>query len=241
MALQDVSLEIRQGERVALIGPSGAGKTTLLKLLHGGAQVSEGRLEVDDRELQSFDPAALRSLRANIGFVHQDLCLVPNLRACQNVLAGQLGKRSALAGLRMMTLPRRQDLEEAHRLLDRVGIAEKLFEPTQRLSGGQAQRVAIARALFQAPSCLIADEPVSSVDPTRARDVVSLLIELAEERELTLIVSLHNVALAKALFPRVIGLRQGRVCLDGRPDELSEAAMQALFALDSEPKPSAHA
>ncbi len=144
---------------------------------------------------------------------------MPNLRVVQNVLMGRFGRQRLLGSLRMMFRPAGADLEEVHRILERVGIAEKMFERVDRLSGGQAQRVAIARALYQrAGRCLLADEPVASVDPARARDLLELLTGISAEEGLTLGVSLHNPDLVREFFPRVVGLRDGRVVFDAATD-----------------------
>ncbi len=230
-ALDGVALAIEPGEAVALVGPSGSGKTTLLSLLNGSTRPSAGRILVDGSDLTELSPRQLRLVRASIGTVHQDLALVPNLRVSQNVLSGRLGRLGFLASVRTMLWPSAEDLRSAHALLERVGIPEKLFERTDRLSGGERQRVAIARALHQQPAALLADEPVSSVDPARARDAVGLLRELSRERGLTLVVSLHNLDLARSFFPRLIGLRGGRVAFDAPPAEVDEAAFEALYEL----------
>ena len=168
-ALSGVDLEIAPGEAVALVGPSGAGKTSLLRLLNGIHRPSSGRVLVDGRDLATLGRADLRAVRRELGFVHQDLALIPNLRVVHNVLFGRLGRDRLLASLARALFPRMRDVRRIHELLDRVGIEDKLYERTDRLSGGQQQRVAIARALFQEPRALVADEPVSSVDPVRAR------------------------------------------------------------------------
>ena len=174
----------------------------------------------------------LRAVRAHIGFVHQDSALVPNLRVSQNVIAGGLGRASFFASARAMLWPARADLERAARILTRVGIGDKLFQRTDRLSGGERQRVAIARALFQDPSALLADEPVSAVDPARARDTVELLCELSRERGLTLVVSLHDIALAREFFPRLVGLRAGRIVFDQRTPDVAARTLTDLYALE---------
>jgi phosphonate transport system ATP-binding protein len=230
-ALDAVSLEVAPGEAVGFVGPSGAGKTTLLRLLNGSAHPTSGRVFVSGKDLASLPPREMRRLRADIGFVHQDLSLVPNLRVSQNVIAGRLGRLSFLRSLGTMLRPREPLLEEVHALLDRVGIPEKIFERADRLSGGQRQRVAIARALFQRPCALLADEPVSSVDPARARDTVSLLLRLSREEELTLCVSLHNLEIAREYLPRLVGLRHGRVAFDRPASAVSEADFKALYDL----------
>lgn len=240
-ALAGVDLEVDAGEAIALVGPSGAGKTTLLRLLNGSLGATAGHVAVDGRDLAELSPRELRRVRASIGFVHQELHLVPNLRVVKNVLAGRLGRWSLPTSLAAMLFPSRRLRHEVHEILERVGIGEKLYQRTDRLSGGQRQRVAVARALFQRPRALLADEPVSAVDPARARDLVELLLDVARERRLTLVVSLHNLELARRYFPRLVGVRDGRVVFDRVPGELGDAAFDALFALDgrgwAEPEP----
>lgn len=230
-ALDGVDLAIAAGEAVACVGPSGAGKTTLLRLLTGSVRPTAGNVLVNGRDLGSLSPRELRAVRASLGFVHQDLSLVPNLRVAHNVLAGRLGRQSFCGALRTMLRPSRAELERVHALLDRVGIADKLFARTDRLSGGQRQRVALARALFQEPAGLLADEPVAHVDPARARDTIALLLRLSREENLTLVVSLHNLELAREFFPRLVGLRAGRVVFDRAAAEVADSELHALFDL----------
>jgi phosphonate transport system ATP-binding protein len=233
-ALSDISLRIAPGEAVGFVGPSGSGKTTLLRVLNGTVRPSSGRVLVDGTDLAQARGKELKRIRSHVGFVHQDLGLVPNVRVAQNVLAGQLGRMGFVRSLRHMLLPRRQDLAFVHSLLDRVGIPEKLFARTDTLSGGQQQRVAVARALFQEPGALLADEPVSSVDPARARDTVALLGRVSRESALTLCMSLHNLELARGYFPRLIGLRGGRIVFDKPSEQIGEAEFQALYNLSDD-------
>jgi phosphonate transport system ATP-binding protein len=190
-----------------------------------------GKVLANDRLVGGLSRHELRRLRASIGFIHQDLSLVPNLRVVQNVVAGRLGSMGLLSTLKAMWYPSRALVEEVHALLERVGIPEKLFERTDRLSGGQRQRVAVARALFQQPSALLADEPVASVDPARARDTVHLLTRISREERLTLVMSLHNLELAREFFPRLIGLRGGRILFDEPSSVIGDAEFHALFDL----------
>jgi phosphonate transport system ATP-binding protein len=233
-ALDQVSISIEPGERVAIVGPSGGGKTTFLRLLNGIIRPTGGSVTTFGDRLDSISDEKLREVRSRIGFIHQHLALVPNLRVVQNVISGKLGRRGLLRSARDFLFPSSSDLEAIHALLERVGIGAKLYERTDRLSGGQQQRVAIARALFQEPLALLADEPVSSVDPARAHDTIGLLTKLSAEEGLTLCVSLHNLELAREFFPRIIGLRRGKVVYDGKGDSLDKDALDSLFDLNGQ-------
>ena len=233
-AVRGLNLRIEPGEVVAFIGPSGAGKTTLLKVLSGSVRPTAGTVSINGDELHTLSAGEMREMRARMGFIHQDLSLVPNVRVIKNVLAGRLGRQSFWTSLRTMLFPPRALVLEAHEILDRVGIGETLYERTDRLSGGQQQRVAVARALFQKPAVLLADEPVSSVDPARARDLIALLIAVSREQGLTLCASLHDVGLAREFFPRVVGLRQGAVVFDQPPDRLPQRAFDELYDLEAD-------
>ena len=193
-----------------------------------------GEVCVDGRSPRELSTRELRALRTRIGFVHQDLALVPNLRVFQNVIAGSLGRRPWGASLRAMIRPRGADLERAHEVLERFGIADKLYQPTEQLSGGERQRVAIARALFQQPRVLFADEPVASVDPARADDVLAQLDAASSEFGFTLVVSLHDIGLARAHLPRLVGLREGRVAFDAPSPELDDERLRELYRLHRE-------
>ena len=233
-ALDGVDLRIEPGEAVAFVGPSGAGKTTLLNVLAASLRPDRGSVAVNGRLLHTLGFQELREARACIGFVHQDLSLVPNVRVIKNVLAGQLGRLSFLSSLRLMLYPPRTAVVRSHALLDRVGIGGKLYERTDRLSGGQRQRVALARALFQEPGAILADEPVSSVDPARARDMIALLRSVCDEQRLTLLASLHDLDLAREFFPRLVGLRRGAVAFDSPASELDGAAFEELYSLQAD-------
>ncbi len=232
--LQELNLQVNPGEAVALLGPSGAGKTTLLRLLNRALRPDSGTIVVDGQDLDQVGEDRLRQIRSGLGFVHQDLRLVPNLRVSQNVLSGSLGRRSFLQSLLMFFKPSATDLEEVHRILERVGIGELLFKRVDQLSGGQMQRVALARALFQHPGLLLADEPVSSVDPARAADLLQLLTDISRQDGLTLCASLHDPDLALRFFPRIVGLRQGRVVFDKPSPQVSEDDLKPLYELVSD-------
>lgn len=228
VALRDVTLRIAPREVVGLIGPSGAGKTTVLQLLNGTVRPTTGRLMVDGETIDDLGERRLRRLRTQIGVVPQQFDLVPNLNVAQNVMLGQLGRRGWWGGLRTLLAPARADLEVAHQLLVRLGIGDKLFQPIDTLSGGEQQRVAIARALYQQPRALLADEPVASVDPVRAQEGLALLEAVATEHHATLVVSLHDLALARTL-PRLIGLKDGAMVFDGPARDLDAATVASLY------------
>ena len=233
-AVRGIDLSIDDGEAVALVGPSGAGKTTLLRLLNGTIRPSDGWVSFVGRRWGALSNNELRAARAHIGFIHQDLSLIPELRVIQNVITGRVGHSGLWGTLRSLFLPSKSSVRKVHALLERVGIPEKLYERTAHLSGGQRQRVAIARALYQEPRVLLADEPVSSVDPARAADTIRLLTEISRDAGLTLCVSLHNLDLARQFFPRLVGMRDGRVTFDRKTAELREAEFSSLYDLSPE-------
>ncbi len=209
-ALGPTTLSVRRGERVAVVGPSGAGKSTLLRLVGTMLAPSSGSLEVFGRPVAALSPRSLRALRARIATVHQQLWLVPRATVMQNVVAGRLGRTSLARAL--VSLASRGEAERVAAVLARVGIAEKLYERVDRLSGGEQQRVAIARALYQEPDLLVADEPLSSVDPARAAELSALLAAAFDGR--TVVVSTHRLEPLLPHVGRVIGLRAGVVAFD---------------------------
>ncbi|MEM9237228.1 MAG: ATP-binding cassette domain-containing protein [Verrucomicrobiota bacterium] len=199
--------------------------------------LDEGSIAVFGADVSGFGAARLRKLRSRIAFIPQQLGLVSNVSVLQNVIMGKGGQRGTLRSLRDMLVPSKADVDAIHALLERVGIGEKIYDRVDRLSGGQQQRVAIARALFQEPAVILADEPVSSVDPARARDTLGLLCELSEEQKRTLCVSLHHPELALEFFPRVLGLRDGRAFFDAAADAISESQLESLYELEQGKEP----
>ena len=229
-ALDGVDLDVAEGERVAVVGPSGAGKSTLLGLLNGTVRPSSGRVEALGHDLAGLRPRELRAVQRAIGAVRQQLDLVGPLRVVHNVNAGRLGQWSLARSAWSLLSPR--EVEGAESALRRVGIPEKLHERTDRLSGGQRQRVALARMLVQDPAVILADEPVSSLDPARGREVMDLLRDLAVERGRTLVVSVHAFEYALSHFDRVVGLRDGRVLFDTSADRVDAALAERLYRID---------
>lgn len=227
-ALDAVSLHIDKGERVAIIGPSGAGKSSLLHLMATAVQPSSGQLELFGVQPWALPAGARQRLRARIGLVHQAPPLPPRQRVVTAVLAGRLGQWGTLRGLFNLIYP--TDVPGARRVLAELGLADKLFVQCGQLSGGQLQRVGIARAMYQRPEVLLTDEPVSAMDPVLAEHSLALLNRHAQANGVTLVASLHAVELALAHFPRVIGIREGRVMFDCAAGAVSEQMLDALYA-----------
>jgi phosphonate transport system ATP-binding protein len=211
VVISGLDLEIQAGERVALVGPSGAGKTTLLRTINGQIAPRAGMVLVAGQALSTLRGAALRRARAQIGLITQKHDLVDPLRVDKNVMAGALGRWSTWKALRFLLWSSPDELAEAKAALTSVGLASKLLQPTSALSGGEQQRVAIARALIQAPSLLLADEPVASLDPRTAVEVLDLLTGLTRARGMALICSLHQPELAERFFDRILDVRDGKV------------------------------
>jgi phosphonate transport system ATP-binding protein len=227
VALAPTTLEVASGERVAVVGPSGSGKTTLLHLMAGVIRPDSGDVALDGHMLSELRPG--RQLAGLVGVIHQQFDLVPHLSVIHNVLAGRLGRWSLMRSVLSLVAPR--DAGVAMAALVRVGLSDKLYEKASQLSGGEQQRVAIARMLVQDPRVIVADEPVASLDPARADDVMGLLATIAEESDKTLIASIHSIALTRRYFERVIGLRSGRVRFDLPVDEVTDEMLEGLYAL----------
>ena len=228
-ALDGVDLDVGAGQRVALVGPSGAGKSTLLGLATGAVLPDAGSVEVLGQPLAGLSASSLRAVRRRVGMIHQHLDLVGPLRVVHNVNAGRLGTWSRRRALRSLLRP--VAVAEVSEVLARVGIADKLQERTDRLSGGERQRVALARVLVQDPELVLADEPVSSLDPAHAEEVLDLLTECVAERGAALLVSLHDFELARRRCDRVVGMRDGRVAFDLPAVEVTVDHARALYHL----------
>ncbi|WP_369958944.1 phosphonate ABC transporter ATP-binding protein [Pseudomonas benzenivorans] len=228
VALSHIDLQVRAGERLAIIGPSGAGKTSLLRLLATSLRPSGGRLSLLEQQPWLLGARQRQRLRARIGLIHQAPPLPPRQRVVTAVLAGRLGQWSL--GRSLLSLLHPVDIQGAQIALARLDLGNKLFERCDQLSGGQLQRVGIARVLYQAPELILADEPVSAMDPLLAGHTLSVLNHEAASRGMTLLASLHAVDLALAHFPRIIGLRDGRIVFDLPPAAIQPAQLDALYA-----------
>jgi phosphonate transport system ATP-binding protein len=224
-ALDAVTLDLRRGEITVLLGRSGAGKTTLLRCLNYLQIPSIGTVEVEGIGPLS-DRRNLRRHRRRTGTIFQFHHLLPRQSALKNVLTGRLGHRATLSSL--LPWPR-ADVRFALECLDRVGLLSKALCRADQLSGGERQRVGIARALCQDPDILLADEPVANLDPATAEGVLNALCQICRQSGLTLIMSLHQLDLARRFADRIVGVTRGRVVFDGPPAALTADEVGALY------------
>ena len=229
-ALRGVTLALGGGERAAVIGPSGAGKTTLLRVAGASLRGGEGSLQVLGSDPWRLSAGALKRLRARIGVVHQAPPIPLRLRVVTAVLAGRLGAWSTGRALASLLHP--HDVAGAHEALARLDLGDRVFDRCDRLSGGQLQRVGIARVLYQSPDLLLADEPVSALDPTLADAAVGALVAQSEATNATFVASLHAVDLALKWFPRLIGMRAGRIMFDLPAKSVTSAMLHELYAAE---------
>jgi phosphonate transport system ATP-binding protein len=226
-ALDDVSLDIVDGEFVALIGPSGAGKSSLLRCVNGLVPPTSGEVIVDGHPVTGAPAEAVRQVRAGVGFVFQQFNLLRRLTVLQNVLVGRLAHASRWRSLIGWFGP--VDVARARTVLERIGLDGLAHRRVDTLSGGQQQRVAIARALVQAPRIMLADEPMASLDPALSRTVMELLRRINLEDGITVVTSLHVLGLARDYGRRIIALREGRVVHDGPPESLTGDVASVIF------------
>ena len=233
-ALDDVSLSIGAGEMVALIGASGSGKSTLLRHLSGFVVADQGEVKVSGDTIQKDGRvvANIRRLRAQIGFVFQQFNLVGRLSVMTNVLTGLLYRTSLFRSMlmRFSTSERQQALEA----LAAVGIEQFAWQRAATLSGGQQQRAALARCLVQKAKIVLADEPIASLDPESARNVMELLAQMNRERGCTVVVSLHQVEFAIKYCPRTVALHRGKIVYDGTSSALTPQLLGELYGADVE-------
>ena len=227
-ALTELDLELAAGEQIAVIGPSGAGKTTLLHVLACAIQPSSGRLEIDGREPWKLPRRELQRLRGTLFLAPQVPPLPPRQRVVTAVLAGRLPRISLAHSLRSLFYP--TGIAQADAALARFGVSDKLFARVDRLSGGERQRVALARALVAQPRLLLVDEPLSALDPTRAAQAMTALTEAARDSGATLVTTMHDVPMALASFPRILGLRSGHLVFDLPASAVTPQRLQALYA-----------
>jgi phosphonate transport system ATP-binding protein len=226
-ALKGVTLDIPDGQVMALIGPSGAGKSTLIRCVNRLVEPTSGTVALNDLSLTGLGARQLRLARRRIGMIFQEYALVERLSVMENVLSGRLGYVGFWRSW-MRKFPD-ADIDEAFRLLERVGLEEMVDKRADELSGGQRQRVGICRALIQNPELLLVDEPTASLDPKTSRQIMRLICELCKERGLSAIINIHDVLLAQMFAERIVGLQLGEIVYDGPPDGLTPDVLTQIY------------
>lgn len=226
-ALKDINLTIEQGEFVAIIGLSGAGKSTLIRTINRMHDITDGTLTVDGVNVMELKGARLRQFRRNIGMIFQSFNLVTRTTVIKNVLTSRVPELPFWRAL-LGAYPKKDKLE-ALEALDKVGILDKAFVRADQLSGGQQQRVALARTLAQNPKIILADEPVASLDPVTAKQVMDDFLRINREMNISVLINIHHVDLALQYADRVIGIKAGEVVYDGPASEVNEAVLAEVY------------
>jgi phosphonate transport system ATP-binding protein len=227
-AIHPLDLSVAAGEQVAVIGPSGAGKTTLLQVLACALPPAGGHIRLDGVDPWTLPRGDLQRLRGRLFVAPQVPPLPPRQRVVTSVLAGRLPAMGFWQSVRSLFYP--ADIPAAHEALERFDLAEKLFERVDRLSGGERQRVGLARALLAPARLWLVDEPLSALDPTRSKQAIATLVEQAWARSVTLVATLHQVEVALANFPRVVGLRDGALAFDLPAAQVTRERLERLYA-----------
>ena len=228
VALKDISLDVPNSQVMALIGPSGAGKSTLIRCVNRLVEPTAGAIILNETEITNLGSGELRRARRRLGMIFQEFALVERLTVMENVLSGRLG----YVGFWQSWFRRfpQADIDEAFRLLARVGLEQVADKRADELSGGQRQRVGICRALIQAPELLLVDEPTASLDPKTSRQIMRLIRELCAERKpLSAIINIHDVTLAQTFSERIVGLRLGEIVYDGPPAGLTAEVLTQIY------------
>lgn len=229
--LRDVTFSLEGREVVGLVGASGAGKSTLLRAIQRLVEPTSGSVRLEGRDITSLPAAELRDARRAMGMIFQEHALVERLTVMENVLVGTLGRTSFWSAWRRRFAS--EDITDAFRLLERVGLSGLENRRCDELSGGQKQRVGIARALIQKPSLLLVDEPTASLDPAASVRIMTLLSEVCAEHGLAAVINLHDVPLARRFCPRILGLEGGRIVFDGSPDALTNDVLEQVYGAEA--------
>lgn len=226
--VKGVDLSIRKGEFLSIIGPSGVGKTTLLMSINATNTVIGGSMQVLGHDLTAISHRNLKQLRSRIGVIFQGFNLVSRLSVLDNIASGMLHRTPFLSSLIKHYTP--QQYEELYEIMRVVGIETEALSRCDRLSGGQKQRVAIARAIAQQPEIIVADEPISSLDPVSSRNVMETLRNANQKYGMTIIANLHQLDYAREFCHRVIGMNNGRIVYDGPSNKLCPATVEQIYS-----------
>ena len=226
-ALKNVNLNIEQGEFVAIIGLSGAGKSTILRCINRMHDIQQGTLNVDGVDVENLSGKSLRRFRRKVGMIFQSFNLVSRSTVIKNVLTADVPDMPFWRVL--FGIFTKEQKMRALESLDKVGILDKAYTRCDQLSGGQQQRVALARTLNQNPSIILADEPVASLDPVTARQVMSDFVRINKEYKITILLNIHHVDLALNYCDRVIGVRAGEIVFDGPASSITQEQLDEVY------------
>lgn len=227
--LKDIDLKVKKGEFIGIIGPSGAGKSTLLMSITGGIKVFHGKFDVLDFDLHNIKKKHLIKLREQIGVIFQGYNLIDRLTVLDNVISGML--KDIPLSRAIIKLYKDKELKKAKEYMDIVDITKYSMKRCDELSGGQRQRVAIARALTAEPKIILADEPVSALDPASARKVMEILKKVNETYGVTVITNLHHLEYAKEYCDRIIGVNGGTVIFDDKSVNLTSQLVEKIYTI----------
>jgi phosphonate transport system ATP-binding protein len=227
LAVKGIDLTVPDGQVMALIGPSGAGKSSVIRCVNRLVEPTSGSVELNGVDIVKLGGAELRRARRRMGMIFQEYALVERLSVMENVLTGRLGYVAFWQSW-LRRFPQ-ADIDEAFRLLDRVGLGHMANKRADELSGGQRQRVGICRALIQNPELLLVDDPTASLDPKTSRQIMRLIKELCTERKLSAIINIHDVMLAQMFAQRIVGLQLGEIVYDGPPDGLTPEVLTKIY------------
>lgn len=226
-ALKNVSFDVEKGEFISIIGPSGSGKSTLLRSINKMIDISKGSILFENRNIEKLKKKEIELVRREIGMIFQNYNLVERLTVIENVLHGRLGYKSVFAGI--LGIYSEDEKKEAFNFLEKVNMTKYAYQKCNELSGGQKQRVGIARAIMQKPKLLLCDEPIASLDPKTAENIMDYLKKIVTELKITCIVNLHQVDIAKKYSNRIIALNKGEKIFDDKPEYLTDDMIEFIY------------
>ena len=226
-ALKNISFDVEKGEFISIIGPSGSGKSTLLRSINKMIDISQGSILFEDKNIENLKKTQIELVRREIGMIFQSYNLVERLTVIENVLHGRLGYKSIIAAI--LGIYSEEEKKEAFSFLERVNMTKYAYQKCSELSGGQKQRVGIARAIMQKPKLLLCDEPIASLDPKTAENIMDYLKKIVTELKITCIVNLHQVDIAKKYSDRIIALNKGEKIFDDKAEKLTEKMIEFIY------------
>ena len=226
-ALKNISFDVEKGEFISIIGPSGSGKSTLLRSINKMIDISQGSILFEDKNIENMKKTQIELVRREIGMIFQSYNLVERLTVIENVLHGRLGYKSVIAGI--LGIYSEEEKKEAFNFLEKVNMTKYAYRKCNELSGGQKQRVGIARAIMQKPKLLLCDEPIASLDPKTAENIMDYLKKIVSELKITCIVNLHQVDIAKKYSDRIIALNKGEKIFDDKTERLTDDMIEFIY------------